>query len=217
MLFRKRQKEDNKKGLRELIKDIKIQLVTLDHDYHRLFHKEEKNKTINQLEEKLNGLLKERGKLTNAEKKNARLKKQLMEEILKRANENLKKPQTEEESDHDEIAGYKTRIEELAVEDDNNEKRLLQLPKEIESINKELFIECVDLCYNNMKQERTERDQLAREIEELRSKLKEKVVRKKEIEEDMDQYYQTFHHLIGVDNMNKIDRHYGYGGTLTDD
>ena len=70
------------KDFYEAVNAYNIPVLTLDHNWHKLFGNEEATPAVKVLQEELNELLKKQGRAATEGKKTAALKKKLMEEII---------------------------------------------------------------------------------------------------------------------------------------
>lgn len=202
-----RKKEDNKEDIRSALKNHKIPILTLDVRWHSLFPDYEKTSKMKSLERELNNLLKKQGKLSTDNKEMKKLKKRLMNEIV----ENMEAAEE----------GRGTRLQEKKVDSSqklileindkmkNADQELLEIPGEIQRVNRELMIEGMQTCYDTI-QENTERmKELSGEIKEIREKLQQKLLEKNDREMKTDRIYTYMHALLGPGVMEILDRQRG--------
>ncbi len=64
------------------LKQIKLPILTLDNNWHKLFTQADTTPKIKKLEKQLNDLLKKQGKVNTEEKKVKAVKRKLMSEIM---------------------------------------------------------------------------------------------------------------------------------------
>lgn len=182
-----------------------IPLLTLDNKWHMLFGTAETTLTIKRLEEQLNNLLKRQGKLNTESKDIRRLKKKLMDEIVPAVDELGKKYDAALEKKlndnkrlindcNDKLAGYKDE--------------LLELPKEIEQVNYQLMLATMDVCYEKLKENTTEIDEIGEWITKIRVELKKKIIRKQEKEQQNQELYHYMHAIFGADVIDIFDMKY---------
>lgn len=203
----KLKKQDKEAIFQELNSEIaasKLNILTIDINWHELFDEGEKHQEIIKLEEKVNTLLKERGGLTNEHKRLFKTKKQLMDEILVVANKNLNSGE-----DNDELLKLKERVEEINDEMIHIQDRLIDVPYEIQTANKALFIESAVVCYNKLEVRSQQVSKIDEEIEELRQLIKEKMVQKEEINSEMEHLYESIHNVAGAAVIEKLDKVFG--------
>lgn len=182
-----------------------IPLLTLDNKWHMLFGTADTTLTIKRLEEQLNNLLKRQGKLNTESKDIRRLKKKLMDEIVptvdeleKRYDASLEKKLDDNKrlinDCNDKLAGYKDE--------------LLELPKEIEQVNYQLMLATMDACYEKLKENTAEIDEIGEWITKIRVELKKKIIRKQEKEQQNQDLYHYMHAIFGADVIDIFDMKY---------
>lgn len=182
--------------IEELIKGKKIPILILDQRWHKLFPGGKKPAEIQSLENKLNALLKEQGKLVNSVKGLKKGKKQLMDAIVAGMNsENDKKKDKQ-----------KKLLMETSERIEKDSDRLMQLPYEIKEANEKLLIVGIRYCYTDWKKRNEELVDLTEDINEMRQELKEKVAYKVDLEESIDVTYSLMHALLGREVMNLFDK-----------
>lgn len=183
--------------IEERLKGKKIPILVLDQRWHRLFPGGQKPADIAGLEQRLNDLLKEQGKLVNEIKDLKKAKKKLMDAIVSGmgSTSNDKKKDKQQKL----LLETKQRIEEES-------DRLMELPYEIKSVNQELLVAGVAYCYEKWKIRTEELGELSDEIDVMREELKEKVAYRVELEESVDATYTLMHDLLGHEVMNLFDR-----------
>jgi len=179
----------------------KIAAVTLDHKWHQLFTRVDKTRKIVEKEQELNELLRRQGKCNTETKSIKKLKKKLMDEIV-----NLMEKQ--------DAASIKKTEENKRLINECNEKmeqyadELLELPKQIDEVNKELMIETMRICYDNMRLNDHHIKEISKWITEVRVELKKNVVRKQEMEIANQEIYSFMHDIFGSDVIDIFDMKY---------
>lgn len=185
----------------EVLKGKKIPIVVLDHRWHKLFHKIEKNAVITSLEEQLNELLKRQGKVNTETKDLQKLKKKFMDEIM-----NLM--EKSDQASEDKIEENKRYIEECNDKLDEYRDEILDLPLKIKEINFDLMVETMDACYNSLKFNESEIEAIGNWIADIRVELKKNVVRKQEMEMTNERIYRFMHDIFGADVIDIFDLKY---------
>lgn len=179
----------------------KIAAVTLDHKWHQLFTRVEKTRRITDKEQELNDLLRRQGKCTTETQSIRKLKKKLMDEIVammeKQDAASIKK--TEDN---------KRLINECNEKMEQYQDELLELPKMIDVVNKELMVETMRICYENMHANERDIKEIADWITEVRVELKKNVVRKQEMEIANQEIYSFMHDIFGSDVIDLFDMKY---------
>ena len=126
-----------KKEFSKLLEGKKLPIAVLDHEWHEIFRFVKPDKEIRQLEEQLNELLKRQGKAVTESKEIRKLKSKLMDEIVQMMDEiGEGEPDTKTQKKLDE---NKRLINECNEKVDTYQDELLDLPREIDKVNKELM------------------------------------------------------------------------------
>lgn len=179
----------------------KIAAVTLDHKWHQLFTRVEKTRRIAEKEKELNDLLRRQGKCNTETNSIRKIKKKLMDEIV-------------ELMDKQDAASIKKTEDNKRLINDCNEKmeqykdELLDLPKQIDEVNKELMLETMRICYDNMHANDKDIKEISEWIAEVRVELKKNVVRKQEMEIANQEIYSFMHDIFGSDVIDLFDMQY---------
>ena len=183
----------------------KIPVLTLDNKWHQLFTKAEPDRELKRLENELNTLLKKQGKANTELKELKKLKNRLMGEIVHLA---------------DEATGGKDKNAEKKLEENTklinecNEKtqeyedQLMELPREIDRVNKELMIKTMEICYDTLKRNKEEIDETSKWISFVRVELKKRLIRKQEQEQMNQDIYTYMHNVFGPDVIDMFDLEY---------
>ncbi len=186
----------------------RIPVLKLDSKWHQLFTQAKPDRRIRRLEEKLNELLKQ-GKANTEVKEIRKLKKRLMQEIVENAQEasveNDGRAQKKAEDNKRLIGDCNKKID--AYEDE-----LLTLPREIDEVNLDLMMATMDVCYDRLKENETEIAEIARWAAQIKEELKEKLVRKQEMESMNQSLYSYMHDIFGVDVIDIFDMKYKKDG-----
>ena len=183
----------------------KIPVLTLDNKWHQLFTKAEPDRELKRLENELNTLLKKQGKANTEIKELKKLKNRLMGEIVHLA---------------DEATGGKDKNAEKKLEENTklinecNEKtqeyedQLMELPREIDRVNKELMIKTMEICYDTLKRNKEEIDETSKWISFVRVELKKRLIRKQEQEQMNQDIYTNIQNVFGPDVIDMFDLEY---------
>lgn len=188
------------------LKEKKIPILTLDNKWHRLFTQTNPNKTILRLEEELNDLLKKQGKATTESKDIKRLKKKLMQEIVENAEGTAE--------GNNQKALKKTEDNKRLINECNErltmyEDQLIELPGEIDRVNRELMLQTMDICYDTLKTNETEIEETAKWVAAIRVELKKRLIRKQEMEQMNQELYSYMHDIFGAEVIEIFDMKYG--------
>ena len=185
----------------ELLKKKNIPIACLDERWLRLFPDSEKAPLIKKLENELKELLKRQGKV-NTDLKDIRVvRDKLTQSVLETAedtsipeNKRLKKQ-----------AASQRLIVEARQKQDNLELELDELPDKIKEANSALIFESVRVCYQRINQNKQDIDMLEQWIEQMREKLKERVVLKQDKEIMNEEIYTYLHGMLGAGVMEAFD------------
>ena len=178
----------------------KIPILTLDHKWHRLFTQIESNSSIKDLEDELNVLLKKQGKINTETKDIKKLKSKLMDELVALS--------MDAESNVDEIEEKKKLIDECNEKLDQYQDDILDLPKEINEINKKLMIATMEVCYDDIQSGTQEINEISEWIDNIRVELKKNVIRKQEKQQRIQDLYSYMHDIFGADVIELFDMKY---------
>lgn len=176
----------------------KIPILTLDNKWHRLFTMMEPDRELKRLEENLNALLRQQGKMNTESKSIKKIKKKLMDEIVQLM-EHEDKPSLKK------IDENKRLIEECNEKLDEYQDKLLDIPKEIDQANYALMIRTMEMCYEVLQINSKEIDEIGEWINNIRIELKKNVVRKQEKEIKNHELYAFMHDIFGADVIEIFD------------
>lgn len=180
----------------------KIPLLTLDHQWHRLFTQTGDNEEIHKLEEELNELLKRQGKLNTEIKSLSAFKKKLMQEIVAIM-------ELEDSADKErKMAENKRLIEETNERIENYKDELLELPKKIDDTNFNLMLATMQVCYAKIKKNVDDIDEINQWIQKFRVELKKKTLLKQKKEIWNNELYSYMHAIFGPDVIEMFDMKY---------
>ena len=87
---------------------------------------------------------------------------------------------------------------------DNLELELDELPDKIKEANSALIFESVRVCYQRINQNKQDIDMLEQWIEQMREKLKERVVLKQDKEIMNEEIYTYLHGMLGAGVMEAV-------------
>ena len=188
------------------LKEKKIPILTLDNKWHRLFTQTNPNKTILRLEEELNDLLKKQGKATTESKDIKRLKKKLMQEIVENAEGTA---EGNNQKALKKMEDNKRLINECNERLTMYEDQHIELPGEIDRVNRELMLQTMDICYDTLKTNETEIEETAKWVAAIRVELKKRLIRKQEMEQMNQELYSYMHDIFGAEVIEIFDMKYG--------
>lgn len=175
-----------------------IPIISLDNKWYRLMSGLNKTKRMQELEEQLKNLLKRQGKLNTETKALKQEKKHLMEDIVGGMENNNARKQD----------AYKKKIQECNDKLAEYQDELLSLPKEINSVNYELMLETMQLCYEEIQENTQKIVDIADWIDNIRIELKKNIVRKQQYEMQNQNMYTYMHDIFGAEVINIFDMTY---------
>ncbi len=180
-----------------------IPILTLDNKWHRLFTQTEISPEIKLKEQELNELLKRQGKLNTECKKLRAIKTKLRDEIVSLmdgGNESASAQKKQEEN--------KRLIEDCNDRLEANQDELLDIEKEINTVNYELMLLSMEVCYEAIRDNTAEIEQIDKWINQMRIDLKKNVVRKQEKEIYNQNLYTYMHDIFGPEVIEIFDMKY---------
>ncbi len=188
------------------IGSVKIPILILDNKWHRLFGKMNPTDEIKELEKELGELLKRQGKLVNENKDLKRIKSELMSDIV--SNIDGVDSRDSDESVDKKLNDNKRLINDVNEKLDNNEQELLELPREIDAVNKKLMLSTMDLCYERLQSNTSEIEEIAAWVKDIRVQLKKNLIKKQDKELYNAELYSYMHDIFGPVVMELFDMKY---------
>lgn len=185
----------------------KIPILTLDNKWYRLLTQESRREVAG-LEEQLNALLKQQGRLNNEVKDIRRLKKKLMNEIVSLMDE---AGQDEDSENARKIEQNKKLVEECNERLEARQDELLELPRQIEQANFQLMLATMDHCYDTMQENAENIRDIGEWVSEIRVELKKRLIRKQEMEQLNSAIYAYMHDVFGAEVIEIFDMQYDSG------
>jgi hypothetical protein len=182
-------------------------IVVLDQNWHHLFNKK-KPLHIQQLEHKLNKLLKEQGKVNTEYTSYKLLKKKMMSEIVEGMSEAFDSKNPEAVSKLNKNQKY---IKEINAKTEHYEKRKVDLPEKIEAVNQQLLRDSMIICYERLITNKEIKSKLDQEIKKIHEQVKKLIGEKEDAEGEINQLYTFMHDVAGLDVIEQLDKFY-FGG-----
>lgn len=180
----------------------KVPVATLDNKWHKLFTKVEKTAAITEYEKKVNELLRKQGRINSEIKEIKKVKKDLMDEIV---------TLMDDDDGSDKVEKNKKLINDCNDKIDSFNDDLMELPKQIAEVNKQLMINTMDACYDELKENEKGIEELAAWLAKIRVELKKNVVRKQEFEIANQEIYSYMHDIFGAEVVDLFDMKYNPG------
>lgn len=184
----------------------KIPILPLDNKWHQLFTQSDYTSEIKRMESELNDLIKRQGKVSDENKEIKKLKKKLMDEIVVLADGLVRDPSSKKlEKRQNEC---KRLLEECNEKLDANEEEMVELPRQINMLNKQLMIATMEVCYRKLHKDTEELNEIEEWIGNIRRELKKKIIRKQEKEAKINRFYSYMHDIFGADVIELFDMQY---------
>ncbi len=180
-----------------------IPILTLDNKWHRLFTQTEISPQIIEKEKQLNELLKRQGKLNNECKKLRGIKAKLRDEIVSLMDGGNESPSAQKKQEEN-----KRLIEDCNERLEADQEELLDIEKDINALNYELMLLSMEVCYEAIRDNTAEIEQIDKWINQMRIDLKKNVVRKQEKELYNQNLYSYMHDIFGPEVIEIFDMKY---------
>lgn len=191
-------------NFKEALIGKKIPTLTLDHKWYRLLDEFGREAT-QACEEELNALLKKQGRLNSQLKNIRQLKMKLMSDIVPMVEE---MSQTGSLELGKKINENKMLIEECNEKITNYQEELAELPKEIQSCNAQLMLITMENCYQEMKENTSQIEEIETWVSQIRIDLKKKLIEKQSMEQKNHEIYSYMHDIFGADVIDLFDMTY---------
>ncbi|HAQ52257.1 MAG TPA: hypothetical protein DCR12_05780 [Lachnospiraceae bacterium] len=195
----------NEQGFLAALKGVKVPILVLDQKWHRLFAVSGKPKEIIENEAELKTLLAEQGKLTTELKEYKKAKNNLMHGIVQNM-EGVDSTKHVEEAQN--LNDNRRLMEESKKKIEEIEDRLLELPKQIKIVNEKLMLDTMSFCYEKLRTNSSEIEEISGWITEMRIELKKNLIRKQNREINNREIYVYMNDIFGKDVMNLFDVKY---------
>ena len=193
------------------ISKIKVPMLILDQKWHRLFALGGKPEQVKELEMQENDLLKRQAELKKELKDLKKVKENLMASVM--SNMEGTSDLVSKKLDDD-----KRLLEECKERIESNEEELSELPQKTDDVNRELMLATMDYCYDKLRTNSTEAEEITNWIKDVRVQLKKNVIRKHHREINNKEIYSYMHDVFGMEVLNLFDMQNGdfYIGTIDD-
>ena len=195
--------QDKKEQFELSLKGKDVPALTLDQKWYHLLGKVG-DENIRGLEKKLNELLKRQGKINTETREIKKVKRRLMDEIVSLMDEH----QGGSDDAQSKIAENKRLLQECNDKLDSYEDEMIELPRIIDSVNKELLCITMEHCYETMQENTDDIESLEDWIRNVRIELKKNLIRKQEKEAKNHEIYKYMHDIFGADVVDLFDMRY---------
>ena len=194
---------DKKEQFELSLKGKDVPALTLDQKWYHLLGKVG-DENIRGLEKKLNEFLKRQGKINTETRDIKKVKRRLMDEIVSLMDEQ----QGGSDDAESKIAENKRLLKECNDKLDSYEDEMIELPRMIDSVNKELLCITMEHCYETMQENTDDIEALEDWIRNIRIELKKNLIRKQEKEAKNHEIYKYMHDIFGADVVDLFDMRY---------
>ncbi|MBO4609288.1 MAG: hypothetical protein J5696_05380 [Lachnospiraceae bacterium] len=195
--------QDKKEQFELSLKGKDVPALTLDQKWYHLLGKVG-DEDIRGLEKKLNELLKRQGKINTETREIKKVKRRLMDEIVSLMDEQ----QGGSDDAESKIAENKRLLKECNDKLDSYEDEMIELPRMIDSVNKQLLCITMEHCYETMQENTDDIEELEDWIRNIRIELKKNLIRKQEKEAKNHEIYKYMHDIFGADVVDLFDMRY---------
>ena len=195
--------KDKKEQFEISLRGKDVPALTLDQKWYHLLGKVG-DENIRGLEKKLNDLLKRQGKLNTETREIKKVKRRLMDEIVSLMDEH----QGGSDDAESKIAENKRLLKECNDKLDSYDDEMIELPRMIDSVNKELLCITMEHCYETMQENTDDIEELEDWIRNIRIELKKNLIRKQEKEAKNHEIYKYMHDIFGADVVDLFDMRY---------
>ncbi|MCR5145683.1 MAG: hypothetical protein K6B67_10355 [Lachnospiraceae bacterium] len=186
------------KNFSQVVKNVKVPILILDQKWHRLFALSGKTERVKDLEKNINDALARQGKLNQELKELKKVKNDLMKGIVDNMDDTQDTSNKKKEEN-------KRLIEEVNEKMAANEDELMELPKIISDYNNDLMIETMNFCYDRLRVNYHEAEEISDWIKQVRIDLKKNIIKKQNREINNKEIYAYMHDIFGKDVVEMFD------------
>lgn len=179
-----------------------VPILPLDNKWHRLMVGLDKNASMVKLEEEIKELLKRQGKINTEVKQLRKAKTRIMEEMVSAMDES--DGATKQDNG-------KKQIESINAKLDSYQDEVMDIPKQINELNYQLMLKTMDQCYEIIRDNTSEIEEIADWINDIRIELKKNIVRKQNRELKNQEIYNYMHDIFGAEVIDLFDMKYNPG------
>lgn len=195
--------QDKKDEFEISLKGKDVPALTLDNKWYHLLGKVG-FEDIKDPEKRLNELLKRQGKVNTETREIKKVKRRLMDEIVSLMDEQ----QGGSDEATSKIEENKRLLKECNDKLDSYEEEIMDLPRMIDEVNKELLRITMEHCYDTMQENTDDIEELEEWIRNIRIELKKNLIRKQEKEAKNHEIYKYMHDIFGADVVDLFDMRY---------
>ena len=190
----------------EALSDKEVPILVLDQKWHRLFAIHGKKDAIKSLEQEENRLLMKQGQLNTRLKELKKVKSKLMNHIVD--NMDTEEKTGDEDQRHKEMDKDARLLDEVKEEMTKCEDELLELPRSIQETNRKLMLASMEYCYEKLRTNKEEAEEIAGWITDIRIQLKKNIIKKQNREINNREIYSYMHDIFGHSILDLFDIQY---------
>ncbi len=172
-----RSEDDYKK----MIDGLDVPILTLDHNWHRIFGQGRLTPELKVLEDEVNELLKRQGKVNTEVKQIRVLKKKLMDEIVEAT---ASFQESQDTADEKKIEENKRLVDECNEKLEAMNDDLLDIPRELEIANRKLMLATLETAYERFHENSRRMSEIDLWLNDFRAQLRERIVERQKGEVD---------------------------------
>lgn len=193
---------------REALAGKEVPMLGLDPKWHRLFAVHGKSAAIAGCEREVNELFAEQSRCNQELKDLRKLKAKLMDSVM----HNMDGASEEKEGSLEsrKLVEDRRLIGEVNEQIGERADRLLELPKLLREKNEQLMILTMEYCYEKMRVNARETEEISAWINEIRVELKKNIIRKQNCELNSREIYSYMHDIFGPQIIDVFDIEYEY-------
>ncbi|MCR5716584.1 MAG: hypothetical protein K6G23_07050 [Lachnospiraceae bacterium] len=172
-----RSEDDYKK----MIEGKNVPILTLDHNWHRIFGQSRLTPELKVLEDEVNELLKQQGKVNTEAKQIRILKKKLMDEIVEAT---AAFQESQDAADDKKVEENKRLVAECNEKLEALNDDMLDIPRNLELANRKLMIETMKVAFERLHDNCASMEEIDAWLLSIRAELKDHIVRRQKGEVD---------------------------------
>ena len=188
---------------RQALREHSVPILILDPKWHRLFAIHGKTERISEIEKKLSRYLAEQGRVNQELKDLKHLKNNLLDSI--RRNMDGANEENEDRLKTRKLEENSRLVDEINQKMERYEDRLLELPHIIRDTNEALMLASMEYCYDKMRVNERETEEISEWIQGIRVELKKNIIKKQNREWNNREIYGFMHDIFGMQILDLFD------------
>ena len=192
--------EDHIEIFERAVQQTRVPVLVLDQKWHRLFALSGKPDEVAEIEEELNKLLQEQGRLNEEMKELRRSKNRLMNAVVA----NMEGAE-EGSKEVGRLDANKDMIDEINDSIDRKNDEIAEMPERIREVNNRLMTATMLFAYERLRTNHAEAKEIGDWIANIRIELKKNIIRKQNRDINSRQIYNYMHSMFGPQVMDIFD------------